>query len=210
MSRKLPFAHSAAHLFARALADYPVVVLTGARQAGRSTLLRTALPDWRFVSLEDPDTREFAQSDPRGFLRQHAAPLVIDEAQRVPSLFSYIQTLVDGDGRMGRFVLSGSQQFSLLAGVTQSLAGRATIIELHPMRIAELLDAGRRPASLDHLIHCGGYPAVYARDLVDRPDAVSRYYADYVQSYLESCSTLALRRPIMFHEMCGHESFQAQ
>jgi hypothetical protein len=82
------------------------------------------------VSLEDPDLREFAREDPRGFLRQHAAPLIVDEAQHVPSLFSYIQTAVDGAGTMGRYVLSGSPQFALLAGVTQSLAGRAALIGL--------------------------------------------------------------------------------
>ena len=86
---------------------------------------------------------------------------------------------------MGRYVLSGSQQFSLLAGITQSLAGRATLIELHPMRLKEQFDARIVPASLDTLLHAGGYPAVYERGLAERADAVARYYADYVQSYLE-------------------------
>ena len=103
----------------------------------------------------------------------------------MPALFSYIQTMVDVDRRMGRYVLSGSQQFSLLAGITQSLAGRAALIELHPMRLKELADAGISPASLDTLLHAGAYPAVYERRLVDRAEAVARYYADYVQSYLE-------------------------
>lgn len=179
------YSRTARQYLVESLASYPVVVLTGARQAGKSTLLRNALPDWRMVSLEDPDLREFAQSDPRGFLRQHAAPLIVDEVQRVPALFSYIQTMVDVDRRMGRYVLSGSQQFSLLAGITQSLAGRAALIELHPMRLKELADAGISPASLDTLLHAGAYPAVYERGLVDRAEAVARYYADYVQSYLE-------------------------
>lgn len=167
------------------LTAYPVVVLTGARQAGKSTLLRNALPDWPMVSLEDPDLREFAQRDPRGFLRQYSAPLIVDEAQRVPSLLSYIQTAVDADRLMGRYVLSGSQQFSLLAGITQSLAGRATLIELHPMRLKEQIDARILPSSLDAVLHAGGYPAVFERGLAERADAVARYYADYVQSYLE-------------------------
>ena len=179
------YSRSARQRLLEALAAYPVVVLTGARQAGKSTLLRNALPGWPMISLEDPDLREFAQTDPRGFLRQYSAPLIVDEAQRVPSLFSYIQTAVDTDRLMGRYVLSGSQQFSLLAGITQSLAGRATLIELHPMRIKEQIDARILPPSLDAMLHAGGYPAVFERGLVDRADAVARYYADYVQSYLE-------------------------
>lgn len=168
-----------------ALDAYPVAVLTGPRQAGKSTLLRHALPGWPLLSLEDPDVREFAEHDPRGFLQRHAAPLILDEAQRVPALFSYLQGRVDADGTMGRYVLSGSQQFALLAGITQSLAGRAALIELYPLRLRELADAGKRPASLDRLLHAGGYPAVYARGHVARPDAVAAYYAAYVQTYLE-------------------------
>lgn len=171
---------SAEALLYEALRAAPVAVVTGPRQSGKSTLLRHALPRWRMVSLEDPDFREFAHHDPRGFLRQHAAPLIVDEAQHVPALFSYIQTAVDAGGAMGRYVLSGSQQFSLLAGITQSLAGRATLIDLYPLRLRELADARRIPPSLDSLLLRGGYPALYVRELDAR-----RYYADYVQTYLE-------------------------
>lgn len=174
------FRRSAEALIAEALRTNPVVVVTGPRQAGKSTLLRHALPGWGLVSLEDPDQREFARDDPRGFLRQHPAPLVIDEAQHVPALFSYLQTQVDREGRAGQYVLSGSQQFSLLAGITQSLAGRAALIELHPLRLKELVDAGHAPATLDALLWQGGYPALHARGADPR-----RYYADYVQTYLE-------------------------
>ncbi len=183
--RRTYFARSAQARLAAALHAYPVAVLTGPRQAGKSTLLRHALPQWRMVSLEDPDVREFAESDTRGFLDRYAEPLVIDEAQRVPVLFSYLQTRVDASGATGRYVLSGSQQFSLLAGITQSLAGRASLIELYPLRLKELVDAGRPPASLHGLIAAGGYPALYSRGLVDEAGAVARYHADYVQSYLE-------------------------
>lgn len=179
------FDRSAQARLAAALRTSPVVVVTGPRQAGKSTLLRHALPDWRLVSLEDPDVREFAEHDARGFLDRHPAPLVIDEAQRVPALFSYLQTRVDAAGAMGRYVLSGSQQFSLLAGITQSLAGRASLIELYPLRLKELVDAGRAPESLHRLIAAGGYPALYSRALLDEAGAVARYHADYVQSYLE-------------------------
>ncbi len=174
------YPRSSAQLLLRALQGYPVVVVTGARQAGKTTLLRQTLPDWQMVSLEDLDMREFAVRDPRGFLQRFAAPLIIDEAQRVPQLLSYIQTAVDTSGRMGQYVLSGSQQFSLLAGVTQSLAGRASFIAMHPLRLKELVDGGTTPATLDRYLVQGGYPAVHARQLDPQ-----RYYADYVASYVE-------------------------
>lgn len=174
------YPRSYTELLRRSLRDYPVVVVTGARQAGKSTLLRQTLPDWQMLSLEDLDMREFAQNDPRAFLQRYPAPVILDEVQRVPSLLSYIQTAVDSSGTMGQYVLSGSQQFSLLAGVTQSLAGRASLIELHPLRLKELADAGDMPGSLDRYLLQGGYPAVHARGLEPQ-----RYYADYVASYVE-------------------------
>lgn len=174
------YPRTAAAQLAASLRDYPIVVVTGPRQAGKSTLLRMALPDCTMLSLEDLDLREFALSDPRAFLRQYPPPLIIDEAQHAPGLFSYLQTAVDTSGRMGQYVLSGSQQFSLLAGITQSLAGRATLIELHPLRLKELADVNVLPASLDTYMWQGGYPAVYARGLDPQ-----RYYANYVASYIE-------------------------
>jgi uncharacterized protein len=174
------YPRTSSQLLTQALRDYPVVVVTGPRQAGKSTLLRQTLPGWQMLSLEDLDMREFAQSDPRAFLRRYPAPLIIDEVQRVPDLLSYIQTAVDASGRMGQYVLSGSQQFSLMAGVTQSLAGRASLIELHPLRLKELADGGGMPTSLDRYLLQGGYPAVHARQL-----DTQRYYADYVASYIE-------------------------
>ncbi|MGY8905219.1 MAG: ATP-binding protein [Burkholderiales bacterium] len=174
------YPRSCRELLTLLLDDYPVVVVTGSRQAGKSTLLKTALPGWTIVSLEDLDLREFAKRDARAFLARFPAPLIIDEAQHVPGLFSYIQTAVDTSGLMGQYVLSGSQQFSLMAGVTQSLAGRAGLLELHPLRLKELTDAGNPPTSIDSLMLQGGYPAVHARKLDPQ-----RFYADYIASYIE-------------------------
>jgi uncharacterized protein len=174
------YSRSTRALLAQALKDYPVVVVTGPRQAGKSTFLKAALVGWPMVSLEDLDLREFAQRDARAFLKRYPPPLIIDEAQRVPDLFSYIQTSVDTSGKMGQYVLSGSQQFSLMASVTQSLAGRASLIEMHPLRLKELIDAGDKPKSIDALMLQGGYPAVHARQLNPQ-----RFYADYVASYIE-------------------------
>jgi uncharacterized protein len=174
------FYRSSIDLLRQSLRDYPVAVVTGPRQAGKSTMLRTELADWPMISLEDLDMRAFAQADPRGFLSRYPAPLIIDEAQHVPALFSYVQTAVDASGLMGQYVLSGSQQFSLMAAVTQSLAGRAAVIELLPLRLKELTDGGATPPSIDTLMLQGGYPAVHARSLNPQ-----RFYADYIASYIE-------------------------
>src|SRR5258708_4569235 len=130
---------------------YPVVTMTGPRQSGKTTLARAAFPDKRYVSLEDPDTRDFALGDPRGFLAQFPEGAVLDEAQRCPALFSYLQGIVDADRRPGRFVLTGSQQFGLLSGVSQSLAGRAGLLQLLPFSLAEI-SGSAPPASLQHLL----------------------------------------------------------
>lgn len=165
---------------ARRLAGfYPVVAITGPRQAGKTTLARTVFPGKPYVSLEDPDTREFALADPRGFLAQYPDGAVLDEAQRCPELFSYLQTLVDGDRRMGLFVLTGSQQFGLLAGISQSLAGRVGLVHLLPFSLGELMEAGMAP-DLETLLWQGLYPRIY-----DRSIPAHVWYADYVATYVE-------------------------
>lgn len=106
---------------------YPVVTLTGPRQSGKSTLLRYSFPEYNYVSLEDPDMRLFASSDPRGFIATYADKTIIDEAQRVPSLFSYLQTHTDREGREGMYLLAGSHNFLLMESIGQSLAGRTAV-----------------------------------------------------------------------------------
>ncbi len=162
------------------LADYyPVVALTGPRQSGKTTLARIAFPGKPYASLEDPDVREFAQTDPRGFLARYPEGVILDEAQRVPDLFSYLQTAVDADPRPGRFVLTGSQQFGLLAGISQSLAGRAGLVHLLPFSLAEL--ARIAPASdLETLLWCGAYPPLHDRNI---PPGI--WNRDYIATYVE-------------------------
>ena len=118
-------------------AQYPVVTITGPRQSGKTTLCRMVFHDRQYVSLEDMDSRRFALHDPRGFL--HALPdgAIIDEVQRAPELLSYIQTIVDENQREGFFILTGSQQFELLAKVSQSLAGRTALVTLLPFTYSE-------------------------------------------------------------------------
>jgi len=159
---------------------YPVVTITGPRQSGKTTLARRVFPDKRYVSLEDPNQREFAEEDPKGFLSNLPDGAVLDEVQRCPALFSWLQGVVDADGRMGLFILTGSQQFGLISGITQSLAGRAARVQLLPFSLSELTTVNRAPHSLDELLYRGSYPPIHDRDV-----APVHWYADYVATYIE-------------------------
>ena len=179
----------------RAATQYPVVSVNGPRQSGKTTLLRRTFPRHRYVSLEALDERAFALEDPRGFLGRFGGPVILDEAQRAPDLFSYIQTIVDAEPAPGRFLLSGSRNFLLLRSISQSLAGRVRLACLLPFSLAELtrreargvddLLAGgtRKPAPAgawtDHAVR-GFYPRIH--DLGLHP---GEWLAQYFQTYLE-------------------------
>lgn len=170
-------AHTILQTFA---AGFPIVGITGPRQSGKTTLARAVFGDRPYASLEDPDTRAFATDDPRGFLKGFPDGAVLDEVQRCPSLFSYLQTRVDQTGRCGEFVLTGSQQFGMVSAITQSLAGRAGLLALLPFALSELRQADRVPTSVDEALWRGAYPPVH-----DRPVEPSIWYSNYVQTYLE-------------------------
>lgn len=159
---------------------YPILAITGPRQAGKTTLAQSTFPDKRYVSLEDPDEREFADQDPRGFLARFPDGAILDEAQRCPNLFSYLQTRVDAEQRMGLFVLTGSQQFGLMSNITQTLAGRVGLIQLLPFSLQELQAANTPVLSLDDILWRGLYPPIHDRNLA--PD---KWFANYVMTYIE-------------------------
>ena len=117
---------------------FPILAVTGPRQSGKTTLLQHLFPDYQYVTLENPDIRERALTDPQGFLNTYSGRVILDEVQQTPQLFSYLQSKVDNDRQMGQFVLSGSQNFQLLQSITQSLAGRVAMFKLLPLSFQEL------------------------------------------------------------------------
>ena len=139
-------------------ASFPVVTLTGPRQSGKSTLVRSVFENYRYVSLEDSDMRSAAEDDPRSFLERFDSNVILDEVQRVPDLFSYMQGVVDRNEKPGQYILSGSQNFLLLRSISQSLAGRVAILHLLPLSYTELAEAGMVPSSMDTFLFRGGVP----------------------------------------------------
>lgn len=173
----------------RALKHFPAVVLTGPRRSGKTCLLRHALPKATYVLLEDPDTRLAAKADPRGFLDSLPLPAIIDEIQHAPELFAYIRTRIDEmPEEKGRWVLTGSQESSLMRGVGESMAGRAAILRLPPFSVRE-----------SPLVSpfAGGYPEALAAG----PEAAGLWFSSYVQTYLERDvrDVLAVRDLGAFH-----------
>jgi predicted AAA+ superfamily ATPase len=149
-------------------------------QSGKTTLVKAVFPGKKYASLENPDIREFAVADPRGLLSAYSGGAILDEVQRAPDLFSYIQTHLDREGKEGLFILTGSFHFGLMEGISQSLAGRAGLLTLLPFSFNELDRAGMIPDSLESLLFTGAYPRIYEKGL---PPA--EWYATYVTTYLE-------------------------
>lgn len=158
---------------------FPVVTIEGPRQSGKTTLARMTFPGHAYANLEETATRTLAEGDPRGFLARFPAPAIIDEIQRVPQLLSEIQAAVDADGRNGQYILTGSHQPRLKAGISQTLAGRTALLTLYPLSVAELSGAGVR-LGRDEYIFRGFLPAIYDRDQ-NPVDAYESYYRTYVE-----------------------------
>ncbi|TVQ27956.1 MAG: ATP-binding protein [Spirochaetaceae bacterium] len=159
---------------------FPVVAVFGPRQSGKTTLTRALFPDRPYLSLENLDTREFAMSDPRGFLAQYRNGAIFDEIQNVPTLLSYLQQVVDESSTLGRFIITGSQQYNIRQDISQSLAGRVGAVTLLPFSSAELKSADRLPDTLNELLYQGHYPPIH-----DRPVSPTAWHENYVASYIE-------------------------
>lgn len=160
---------------------FPVITLTGPRQSGKTTLVRSLFSEYEYINLENLNDFHAIQEDPVRFLKSFCQKgAIIDEAQKFPELFSYLQVIVDESKEMGKFILTGSQNFLLLEKITQSLAGRAAVLHLMPFEYTEIAAARQAAEGLDEVLHAGAYPALY-----DRKISPQDYYPSYIQTYIE-------------------------
>lgn len=163
--------------------QYPIISLIGPRQSGKTTLVKELFPDKPYVNLEDIESRDFALKDPKGFLLQYKNGLVIDEAQRVPELMSYLQIAVDEKKENGQYVLTGSQNFLLMEKISQSLAGRTAIFKLLPFSLSELSNTNKikiEKTKTESMLLKGFYPKLFEQKI-----DVEGYYSNYIQTYVE-------------------------
>ena len=192
----------------RLSAGFPIVWFTGPRQSGKTTLARHLRPELPYVSLEQPDEREFAAEDPRGFLARFPDGAILDEIQAAPNLPSWLQGIVDSTGRMGLFVLTGSQQPAIAQTISQSLAGRVGRVELLPFSARELNRVGRLPESLDDVLFRGGYPPIFDREVAP-PDWLGNYVATYVERDVRQLAAVRdLETFTRFLRLCAARSGQ--
>jgi predicted AAA+ superfamily ATPase len=181
------------HLW-RSARTRPVVVLTGARQTGKTSTLRRLFPRHGFVSLDLPTEAEQAEKEPAAFLRRHPAPAIIDEVQYAPGLFRHLKAAVDAQrGRRGQYLLTGSQKFTLMKGVSESLAGRADIVDLETLSLREIL-AARPGTSLETAVVRGGFPELHANPEIDFVAFHNSYLATYLERDVRSLANVGSLR----------------
>jgi predicted AAA+ superfamily ATPase len=160
--------------------QFKAIAIVGPRQSGKTTLARYVFANKPYVSLENPDIRQFAMDDPRGFLEQYPTGAIFDEAQRVPELFSYLQQVLDESPEKGQFILTGSNNFLLQENISQSLAGRIAYLYLLPFSVEEAEKAVESPLTIEELMYQGGYPPIY-----DNHVPPERWLPNYIRTYIE-------------------------
>ena len=158
-------------------AQFKAVAVIGPRQSGKTTLVKNVFKEKAYVNLENPDLRQFAREDPRGFLSNYPDGAILDEVQRVPELFSYLQQILDEKEQNGSFILTGSNNFLLNSNISQSLAGRVGYLFLLPLDIGEINPGANMS---NQLIFKGGYPEIYQKDIDPK-----KYYDNYIRTYVE-------------------------
>ena len=174
-------------MIARALAEkaltlyrqFPALMITGPRQSGKTTLIKSLFSELPYVSFEEPDVRQRAIEDPRSFFRNYPNGAIFDEIQRVPDMFSYLQSIIDANEKI-HFVLSGSQHFLLMEQVTQSLAGRVAILQLLPLSLTEMKNANLPLSTIEQTLFDGGYPRIFNQEI-----APYDFHSAYLQTYVE-------------------------
>jgi len=159
---------------------YSVLGIVGPRQSGKTTLAKALFPKMVYTNLEDLSQKDFAETDPKMFLAQGNNGMIIDEIQRVPSLLSYIQTIVDEKKSPGMYVITGSQNLLLMEQVSQTLAGRISLFTLLPLSLSELYKTSKKIPEINQILYRGLYPGIY-----DRSYEPNRYYRNYIQTYIE-------------------------
>ncbi|MDR3624617.1 MAG: ATP-binding protein [Chlamydiales bacterium] len=169
-------------LLKEAISQFPAVLVTGPRQAGKSTLLQNTLKNYNYVTLDDPLLRKIANDDPELFLSSHPVPLIIDEIQYAPSLFSYLKLAIDAKRcENGRFVLTGSQTFQVMKGVSESLAGRIAILQLYPFNWTEINVPALDTQACTKQIVQGFYPQFFSGSIINW----NLWFGSYISTYLE-------------------------
>ncbi|NGX56157.1 MAG: hypothetical protein K1060chlam5_00392 [Candidatus Anoxychlamydiales bacterium] len=158
---------------------YPVITILGPRQSGKTTLVKKAFPNKPYVNMEDFDNRSLASLDPKSFMQAYPNGAILDEVQRTPNLLSYIQVKVDEEDKKGMFILTGSHQAQLHSAISQSLAGRTSILKLFPLSMQEIENTNIKD-SVEDIILKGGYPRIYKENL-----PISNAYSSYFQTYVE-------------------------
>ena len=197
-----------APMLEKAAETSPSITLTGPRQSGKTTLCRDLFSQHLYTTLEAPDTRAFATNDPRAFLVQFPLGAIIDEVQRVPDLISYLQGVIDADPAHGRWILTGSQNFSLLESVSQSLAGRTAVHHLLPLSRNEIIRFAQHPKTLDETLYAGSYPRIFDHEL-NPSDWLRSFVATYIERDVRTISNVGdLTTFQRFLELCAGRSAQ--